>query len=116
MFGRRLFIFLELKLLYFVENKGNPRQFIQRRGRILRKHPEKHMATIYDMVVIPKFSSDSNYQEHFKHEKNLIKSELERVIHFASMSENSYEAYNVFEEVCKYYSINIHALEESLNN
>ncbi len=104
------------EIAIFCSSTGNPRQFIQRRGRILRKHPEKHMATIYDMVVIPKFSSDSNSQEHFKHEKNLIKSELERVIHFASMSENSYEAYNVFEEVCKYYSINIHALEESLNN
>lgn len=100
----------------FCSSTGNPRQFIQRRGRILRKHPEKHMATIYDMVVIPKFSSFSNSQEHFKLEKNLIKSELERVIHFASMSENSYEAYNVFDDVCKYYGINIHALEESLNN
>lgn len=104
------------EIAIFCSSTGNPRQFIQRRGRILRKHPEKHMATIYDMVVIPKFSSFSNSQEHFKLEKNLIKSELERVIHFASMSENSYEAYNVFDEVCKYYSINIHALEESLNN
>ena len=104
------------EIAIFCSSTGNPRQFIQRRGRILRKHPEKHMATIYDMVVIPKFSSVSNSQEHFKHEKNLIKSELERVIHFASMSENSYEAYDVFDEVCKYYSINIHALEEALNN
>ena len=100
----------------FCSSTGNPRQFIQRRGRILRKHPEKHMATIYDMVVIPKFSSFSNSQEHFKLEKNLIKSELERVIHFASMSENSYEAYRIFDDVCKFYGINIHALEESLIN
>lgn len=100
----------------FCSSTGNPRQFIQRRGRILRKHTEKHMATVYDMVVIPNFSSFSHTQDHFKLEKNLIKGELERVIHFASMSENSYEAYDVFNDVCKHYGINIHALEEAFNN
>lgn len=100
----------------FCSSTGNPRQFIQRRGRILRKHPDKHMATIYDLVVIPNYNSFSNAQENFNLEKNLIKSELERVIHFASMSENSYDAYGAFDNICKHYGININALEESLNH
>ena len=31
----------------------NPRQFIQRRGRVLRKSPEKLNAVIYDCIVLP---------------------------------------------------------------
>ena len=30
----------------FCSSTGNPRQFIQRRGRILRKHPEKKFARL----------------------------------------------------------------------
>ncbi|WP_144875833.1 DEAD/DEAH box helicase family protein, partial [Hyella patelloides] len=32
---------------------NNPRQFIQRRGRILRPYPGKKQATLFDMIVIP---------------------------------------------------------------
>ena len=31
----------------------NPRQFIQRRGRILRKHPDKELAVLHDLLVLP---------------------------------------------------------------
>ena len=30
---------------------SNPREYIQRRGRILRRHPNKELAVIYDMIV-----------------------------------------------------------------
>ena len=30
---------------------SNPREYIQRRGRILRRHPDKDLAIIYDMIV-----------------------------------------------------------------
>jgi superfamily II DNA or RNA helicase len=36
-----------------LSSSGNPRQFIQRRGRVLRPHPNKERATIYDMIVLP---------------------------------------------------------------
>ena len=37
----------------FCSSTGNPRQFIQRRGRVLRTHKNKSFANIWDMVVIP---------------------------------------------------------------
>jgi superfamily II DNA or RNA helicase len=43
----------------FCSSTANPRQFIQRRGRILRQHPDKHFATIYDLVVVPHISDTS---------------------------------------------------------
>ena len=34
-------------------SSGNPRQFVQRRGRILRPYPGKQRATLFDMIVMP---------------------------------------------------------------
>lgn len=36
-----------------IASSQNPRQFIQRRGRILRRHPGKERATLYDIIVLP---------------------------------------------------------------
>ncbi|MEC5164835.1 superfamily II DNA or RNA helicase [Flavobacterium sp. PL11] len=54
----------------FASRTGNPRQFIQRRGRLLRKHDDKPYATIYDMVVIPRLND--NNVELYKMERNYI--------------------------------------------
>ena len=34
-------------------SSSNPRQFVQRRGRILRPHPSKDHATLFDTIVLP---------------------------------------------------------------
>jgi superfamily II DNA or RNA helicase len=34
-------------------SSGNPKEFIQRRGRLMRKFPGKELARIYDFVVLP---------------------------------------------------------------
>lgn len=36
-----------------VASSGNPRQFVQRRGRILRNYPGKKEAILYDILAIP---------------------------------------------------------------
>jgi DNA or RNA helicases of superfamily II len=41
------------ELAIFCANTGNPRQFIQRRGRILRKHPDDRIAVIHDLATAP---------------------------------------------------------------
>ena len=66
--------------MHFCASTGNPRQFIQRRGRILRKHPDKHIAIIHDLVVAPEMNSA---QENYNMERSLIRSELKRVRDFA---------------------------------
>ena len=37
----------------FMASTTNPREFIQRRGRVLRRAPGKSFATIYDLVTVP---------------------------------------------------------------
>lgn len=95
----------------FCSSTGNPRQFIQRRGRILRQHPDKGFAHIYDMVVIPRTDSNS---PHFQLERSLVHKELERVVHFAFMAENKYEATNVFREVCAIYDLDLDTIHLDL--
>ncbi len=90
----------------FSASTGNPRQFIQRRGRILRTHPDKNSAYIYDMIVVPseKISSfsDSNTME-----QNLLKKELLRVAEFANLAMNKFEALQSLEHIAREYNIDI---------
>lgn len=98
----------------FCSSTGNPRQFIQRRGRILRKHPDKHKATIHDLVVIPDLSISSKDSDTYNLERNMVKKEIERVMYFASLSENPYETEHLFEEVCNHYDLDIYTIYKEL--
>lgn len=60
----------------------NPRQFIQRRGRVLRKSPEKYIAVIHDAIVIP-VDADKEPEQ-----ISLLKAELLRAIEFANNAVN----------------------------
>jgi superfamily II DNA or RNA helicase len=60
----------------------NPRQFIQRRGRVLRKVSGKHLAVIHDAIVIPTSLDDEPEQT------SLLKSEMLRSIEFAKSAIN----------------------------
>lgn len=84
------------ELAIFCASTGNPRQFIQRRGRILRNHPDKHRAIIHDLVVIPVINSTD---ETFSMEVSLLRNELKRVRDFATMSENADYAYRELSNV-----------------
>lgn len=96
----------------FCSSTGNPRQFIQRRGRILRQHPDKGFAYIYDMVVVPRADPNSPT---FQLERKLVQKELERVVHFAFMATNKYEAMNVFRAVCEAYELNLDTIHTELS-
>lgn len=79
---------------YILASSTNPRQFIQRRGRILRKSPEKKYAYIYDFVIIP--PSYKNVKdiddETFNIERKLLKKELTRFLEFSKIAVNGAQA------------------------
>lgn len=99
----------------FCSSTGNPRQFIQRRGRILRKHVDKHDALIHDLVVIPDYEKSNESSDTFRIERNMLKTELERVMYFASLAINPYYTEEVFKEVCVHYNLNIYTIQNELN-
>jgi superfamily II DNA or RNA helicase len=98
----------------FCSSTGNPRQFIQRRGRILRKHMEKRFAIIHDLVVVPAYETTTEESENFQLEKSLVRTELERVMYFASLSKNPYFTEDLFADLCKHYNLNIYSIQTEL--
>lgn len=90
------------ELAIFCASTGNPRQFIQRRGRILRTHKDKKFAIIHDLVVAPKidYSSPS-----YNMERNLLNNEMKRVREFANLSQNSSDTVKELEDILTYYNL-----------
>jgi superfamily II DNA or RNA helicase len=94
------------ELAIFCASTGNPRQFIQRRGRVLRLHKDKIHATIHDLVVVPEVADESTYEM----EKGLVKKELERVVDFANLAMNKTDTYETLKYILDYYNLNLNDL------
>lgn len=92
------------EMAIFCASTGNPRQFIQRRGRILRKHPDKKTAYLHDLVVIPKVCETCSS---FRMEQSLLKNELKRVCDFAMLSKNPSFAQMELLDVMEFYGLNL---------
>ena len=92
------------ELAIFCASTGNPRQFVQRRGRILRTHPNKDRAIIHDLVVVPEVEEESNSYEM---ERNMVENELKRVRDFALLAVNSSETVKVLSPVLERYNLTI---------
>ena len=93
------------ELAIFCSSTGNPRQFIQRRGRVLRTHPDKRMAEIHDLIVVPDYNEAA--EGCYQLEKSLVNSELQRVRDFALLSENLGDTETALNDVLQKYSLSI---------
>lgn len=65
---------------FILASTRNPRQYVQRRGRVLRKAPGKDIAEIFDFIILP--TSDSNAS------RALRAAELERIDDFVLLANN----------------------------
>ncbi len=92
------------ELAVFCSSTGNPRQFIQRRGRVLRTHPDKRMAELHDLVVVPEVNPHS---DSYRMEQSLLRGELARVNNFANLSENPSFSELELREVLDHYALNL---------
>ncbi|MDF2833022.1 DEAD/DEAH box helicase family protein [Chryseobacterium indoltheticum] len=91
------------ELAIFCSSTGNPRQFIQRRGRVLRNHKDKTFAVIHDLIVLPETGDEST----FEMERSMIQKELERVVDFSSLSMNKIDTYTELKNILTYYKISL---------
>lgn len=64
----------------------NPREFIQRRGRVLRRFPGKHLAFIHDLLVLP--GENASIQQGTPSGTAILEGELARAIEFGNMALN----------------------------
>ncbi|MFE7335601.1 DEAD/DEAH box helicase family protein [Streptomyces griseus] len=87
---------------YLLASSSNPRQFIQRRGRVLRNAPGKSLADIIDFVVVPPADGDALQ---FETERKLLRREIARVEEFAGLSENETDTLETLRPVRERYSL-----------
>lgn len=93
------------KTAYILASSSNPKQFIQRRGRLLRKHKGKQYAIIHDFITIPIFN-DGYIDDHtFNIERSLIKKELNRFAEFSALSINEGEALGRIRAIKRSYNL-----------
>ncbi len=90
---------------YILASSSNPREFIQRRGRILRKAPGKEHAEIHDLVAVPPQAYRQYPSATFAAERKIVARELKRFNEFAGMALNPFHARSRIWEVAKGYNL-----------
>jgi superfamily II DNA or RNA helicase len=84
---------------FILASTTNPRQFIQRRGRILRRSPEKSVAEIVDFIAVPDGHVDMEL------ERRLLRRELARFADFAATARNAGEALATMRPIRETYAL-----------
>lgn len=96
-----------IKTAFILASTTNPKEYIQRRGRVLRLSPGKEKANIYDFVTLPHdidvVSSLSTAERLY--DQALVKSELARVLEFQRLADNSYESYELVQRIKDAYQM-----------
>ena len=100
------------EIAIILASSGNPKQYIQRRGRVLRTSEKtgKTKAVIYDILVKTPLSNDDS--EITKRERKLVAKELLRHKEFAKIALNRDQAFASVREVAKKYRLDLDLLDE----
>lgn len=105
-----------IKTAFILASSTNPKEYIQRRGRVLRKAPGKEYAEIYDFITLPRsLSNTSTYgNPNLGVEKNLVRKELNRLVDFANLSKNPSDSNDIILKIKDSYDMDIIMDEEDL--
>lgn len=95
---------------FILASTTNPKEYIQRRGRVLRLSPEtgKRFAEIYDFITLPR-AIDETYGltlEQVKREASLARSEVKRMKEFSELSLNPEASYQLLDDIVEAYNMN----------
>lgn len=86
-----------------VASSSNPREYIQRRGRVLRKFPGKEKAVIYDFIVLPPEHIED--ETIFNIEQKILKKELQRTQEFMETSSNKAFIWDKLSDIMLRYKV-----------
>lgn len=91
----------DIRMGFILASSTNPRQFIQRRGRLLRKVDGK-TAEIWDFIVTPPTDLDD---DNFNLERSMLSRELKRVQEFCQTAINAKSAEHVLLDLKRRYNL-----------
>ena len=103
----------KIKTAFILASTTNPKEYIQRRGRVLRLAEGKDFAEIYDFITLPRELDvvHSLTEEQRKRELTLVKNEISRAEEFARLATNMAQAEKIINAVKEAYSINEYLLD-----
>ena len=96
-----------IRTAFILASTTNPKEYIQRRGRVLRKAPGKEFAEIYDFVTLPRplDSVSAMTEDQAKRDMALVRNELARIKEFGRLSMNPMDAESLIWEIQDAYHI-----------
>lgn len=96
-----------IKIACILASSTNPKEYIQRRGRVLRKFPGKNEAIIYDFVTLPKEVDLFTFDENQSYDISLVKRELTRMKEFGDISKNPKDTDILIKTLIKQYNLDL---------
>ena len=96
-----------IRTAFILASTTNPKEYIQRRGRVLRKADNKPYAEIYDFVTLPREldAVSGLTTEQAQRDLSLVKNELARIKEFGRLSMNSMQANDLIWDIQEAYHI-----------
>lgn len=102
-----------IKTAFILASTTNPKEYIQRRGRVLRLAPKKPYAVIYDFVTLIKpLENVDPFASDYMCGKALARRELSRIIEFGNIALNSRDSDRLISNIEKVYDLNSTTIEE----
>lgn len=97
----------KIKTAFILASTTNPKEYIQRRGRVLRLAEGKEYAEIYDFITLPydTESVTSLTEAQVKRNFTLVKNELRRAEEFSRIAVNMVESASLIDEIKDAYGI-----------
>lgn len=103
-----------IKTAFILASTTNPKEYIQRRGRVLRLAKDKSCAVIYDFVTLTRPLEEVNpYSPDYNCERALARRELLRIKEFGEIALNSRDSDELINELECAYAITNEELEDS---
>lgn len=95
----------DVRMAFILASSTNPRQFIQRRGRLLRKATGKTRAHIWDFIIRPPDLGGKSDADTFNVERRLFQRELRRIVEFCKTADNGDSALHTLQGLRSRYQV-----------
>lgn len=97
-----------IRTAFILASSTNPKEYIQRRGRVLRKAEGKQFAVIYDFITLPRPLDEVSAltTEQARRDLSLIRNELNRLKEFSCVSMNSMNSKELIWQIEEAYHLN----------
>ena len=103
-----------IRTAFILASSTNPKEYVQRRGRVLRKFPGKSHAVIFDFITLPIPLDDVDQYDTdiIESVRSLAKREIVRMKDFAAIAENPFDSDSLIADIQRSYNIETDNAEE----